>query len=302
MANTLNGINLKVLAQDSLTTLLAEFPLIQKFTTNFSGDIASRGESVTTRIALPVDAGDVGTSGYVKTNVVTSERIINLDKHKAFTMGFSDGEVAKGGYDMLRRTFMRPAAHSVAKAVLADIFALCTAANYDQVGTAGVGYNGTAAGFDADAIADLAQHLTDKDNPQAGRIVIVKPSLFSALSKDVDIKAQYASGTNAPITENLLPRIHGFEINQYSAFPDAGVNNQKGIFCVPEAILIASRLPATPTNWYGNVATATDEASGLSLQVREWYDGDAGEQKIAMTVLYGVAVGNNKSLGRIIAS
>lgn len=302
MANTLDGINLKVLAQDSLTTLLAEFPLIQKFSTNFSGDIATRGESVTTRIALAVEAGDVGTSGYVKSEVETSERIINLNKHKAFTMGFTDGEVAKGGYDMLRRTFMRPAAHSVAKAVLADIFGLCTAANYNTVGTSGVGYNGTAAGFDADAVADLAQHLTDKDNPQAGRIVICKPALFSALSKDVDIKAQYASGTNAPLTENLLPRIHGFEINQYSAFPDAGVTNQKGIFCTPEAILIASRLPATPTNWYGNVATATDEGSGLSLQIREWYDGDAGEQKIAMTILYGVAVGNKDSLGRIIAS
>lgn len=302
MANTLDGINLKVLAQDSLTTLLAEFPLIQKFSTNFSGDIATRGESVTTRIALAVEAGDVGTSGYVKSEVETSERIINLNKHKAFTMGFTDGEVAKGGYDMLRRTFMRPAAHSVAKAVLADIFGLCTAANYNTVGTSGVGYNGTAAGFDADAVADLAQHLTDKDNPQAGRIVICKPALFSALSKDVDIKAQYASGTNAPLTENLLPRIHGFEINQYSAFPDAGVTNQKGIFCTPEAILIASRLPATPTNWYGNVATATDEGSGLSLQIREWYDGDAGEQKIAMTILYGVAVGNKDALGRIIAS
>jgi hypothetical protein len=155
---------------------------------------------------------------------------------------------------------------------------------------------------DPASIADLAQHLTDKDNPMAGRMLIVKPSLFTALSKDVDIKAQYASGTNAPLTENLLPRIHGFEINQYSALPTAGVTNQKGIFCTPEAILIASRLPATPTNWYGNVATATDEASGLSIQIREWYDGDLGQQKIAMTVLYGVAVGNEKSLGRIIAS
>lgn len=302
MSNTLDGINLKVVAQDSLTTLLAEFPLIQKFTTNFSGDIANRGESVTTRIASSVEAGDVGSSGYVKTDVETLQRVINLDKHKAFVMGFADGEVAKGGYDVLRRTFMRPAAHSVAKAVLADIFALCTAGNYDQVGTSGVGYNGTASGFDADAVADLSQFLTDKDNPQAGRMLIVKPSLFTALSKDVDIKAQYASGTNAPITENLLPRIHGFEVNQYSALPTAGVSNQKGIFCLPEAILIASRLPATPSNWYGNVATATDDASGLSIQIREWYDGDAGEQKIAMTVLYGVAVGNNKSLGRIIAS
>jgi hypothetical protein len=304
MANSLDGINLKVVAQDSLTTLLAEFPLIQKFTTNFSGDIANRGESVTTRIASPVTAGDVGSSGYVKTDVETTERVIALDKHKAFVMGFADGEVAKGGYDVLRRTFMRPAAHSVAKAVLNDIFGLCIAGStgYNVVGTSGVGYNGTSAGFDADAVADLAQFLTDQDNPMAGRMLIVKPALFTALSKDVDIKAQYASGTNAPLTENLLPRIHGFEVNQYSALPDAGVTNQKGIFCTPEAILIASRLPATPTNWYGNVATATDEASGLSIQIREWYDGDLGQQKIAMTVLYGVSVGNNKALGRIIAS
>ena len=302
MSNTLAGINLQVVAQDSLTTLLAEFPLIQKFTTNFSGEIANRGESVTTRIAKTVTAGDVGTSGYTVTDVESEAKTITLNKHKAFVMGFGDGEVAKGGYDVLRRTFMRPAAHSVAKAVLADIFALTTAANFDSVGTSGVGYNGTAAAFDADAVADLAQHLTDKDNPMDGRIVIVKPSLFTALSKDVDIKAQYASGTNAPLTENLLPRIHGFEINQYSALPDAGVTNQKGIFCTPEALLIATRLPATPTNWYGNVATATDEASGLSIQLREWYDGDAGQQKIAMTILYGVAVGNKDALGRIIAS
>lgn len=302
MANTLAGINLQVVAQDSLTTLLAEFPLIQKFTTNFSGEIAQRGESVTTRIARTVTAGDVGTSGYTVTDVQSDAKTITLNKHKAFVMGFGDGEVAKGGYDVLRRTFMRPAAHSVAKAVLADIFALCTAANFDSVGTSGVGYNGTAAAFDADAVADLAQHLTDKDNPMDGRIVIVKPSLFTALSKDVDIKAQYASGTNAPLTENLLPRIHGFEINQYSALPDAGVTNQKGIFCTPEALLIATRLPATPSNWYGNVATATDDASGLSIQLREWYDGDAGQQKIAMTILYGVAVGNKDALGRIIAS
>lgn len=302
MANTLAGINLQVVAQDSLTTLLAEFPLIQKFTTNFSGEIAQRGESVTTRIARTVTAGDVGTSGYTVTDVQSDAKTITLNKHKAFVMGFGDGEVAKGGYDVLRRTFMRPAAHSVAKAVLADIFALCTAGNFDSVGTSGVGYDGTAAAFDADAVADLAQHLTDKDNPMDGRIVIVKPSLFTALSKDVDIKAQYASGTNAPLTENLLPRIHGFEINQYSALPDAGVTNQKGIFCTPEALLIATRLPATPSNWYGNVATATDDASGLSIQLREWYDGDAGQQKIAMTILYGVAVGNKDALGRIIAS
>ena len=137
--------------------------------------------------------------------------------------------------------------------------------------------------------------------PSAGRTLIVKPALYTSLAKDNSIQAQYASGTNAPLTENLLPRIHGFEVNQYSALP-ATITNLKGIAVSPEAILIAARLPATPTNWYGNVATATDAESGLSIQVREWYDGDSGEQKLSMSILYGMTVGNPACLAKIIAS
>lgn len=314
MSQTLGGINLTVIAQDSLTTLLAEFPLISKFTTNFGGEIATRGEAVKTRIASAVDATDIGTSGYAKSDVTSTEKVVNLDQHKGFVMGFSDGEVAKGGYDMIRRTFIRPAAHSVSKAVLDDIFALVTPTNFNTVGTSGVSYEGAIANWDADAVADVSQTLTDKNVPQAGRLLIVRPRLYTALAKDNAIQAQYASGTNAPLTENLLPRIHGFEVNQYSALPyqgalksDGTVNplfanmddDLFGIAVSPEAFIIATRQPAIPTNWYGNVASATDEKSGLTVQVREWYDGDAGLQKISMSILYGVSVGQKNCLGRI---
>ena len=296
MSNTLGGINLQVIAQDSLTTLLAQFPLVNKFTTDFGGDILQRGESVTTRIASGVAATDIAGVGYIPSNVTSTSKTVTLNKHKGFVMGFADGEVARGGYDVLRRTFIRPAAHAVVKAVMDDVFRLCTADKF-----AAVGFQGTVAAFDADAVADISQALTDANVPMAGRTLIVRPSLYTSLAKDNSIQAQYASGTNAPLTENLLPRIHGFEINQYSALP-ATVANLKGIAVSPEAILIAARLPATPTNWYGNVATATDAESGLSIQVREWYDGDAGEQKLSMSILYGISVGNDACLARILAA
>ena len=314
MSNTLGGINLQVIAQDSLTTLLAQFPLVNKFTTDFGGDILQRGESVTTRLASGVAATNIGVDGYVKSDVASVAKTVTLNKHKGFVMGFQDGEVARGGYDVLRRTFIRPAAHAVVKAVMDDVFLLCTAGNFSSVG-----YNGTVAAFDADAVADISQALTDANVPMANRTLIVRPSLYTSLAKDNAIQAQYASGTNAPLTENLLPRIHGFEINQYSALPNGSMgvinadqsnevdftvldNNLKGIAVSPEAILIAARLPATPTNWYGNVATATDAESGLSIQVREWYDGDSGQQKLSMSILYGMTVGNAANLSRIIAS
>lgn len=296
MSNSLGGINLQVIAQDSLTTLLAQFPLVNRFTTDFGGDILQRGESVTTRIANGVSATDIGSAGYATSAVTSTAKVVTLNKHKGFVMGFQDGEVAKGGYDVLRRTFIRPAAHAVVKAVMDEVFALVDATNFPSTG-----YSGTVAAFDADAVADISQALTDANVPMANRSLILKPALYTSLAKDNSIQAQYASGTNAPLTENLLPRIHGFEVNQYSALP-ATITNLKGIAVSPEAILIAARLPATPTNWYGNVATATDAESGLSIQVREWYDGQTGEQKLSMSILFGVQVGNPACLAKIIAS
>jgi hypothetical protein len=295
-AGNLGGINLQVIAQDSLTTLLAQFPLVNKFTTDFGGDILQRGESVTTRIASGVSATDIAANGYSRSDVQSTAKTVTLNKHKGFVMGFSDGEVSKGGYDVLRRTFIRPAAHAVVKAVMDEVFGLVDGTNFPSTG-----YSGTVAAFDADAVADISQALTDANVPMAGRTLIVRPALYTSLAKDNSIQAQYASGTNAPLTENLLPRIHGFEVNQYTALP-ATVTNLKGIAVSPEAILIAARLPATPTNWYGNVATATDAESGLSIQVREWYDGDQGEQKLSMSILFGVSVGNPACLSKIIAS
>lgn len=200
MSNTLGGINLQVIAQDSLTTLLAQFPLVNKFTTDFGGDILQRGESVTTRIASGVAATDIAANGYARSDVTSTSKTVTLNKHKGFVMGFSDGEVAKGGYDVLRRTFIRPAAHAVVKAVMDEVFGLVDGTNFPSTG-----YNSTVAAFDADAVADISQALTDANVPMAGRTLIVKPALYTSLAKDNSIQAQYASGTNAPLTENLLP-------------------------------------------------------------------------------------------------
>ena len=91
MSNTLNGINLAVIAQDSLTTLLAQFPLVNKFTTDFGGDILQRGESVTTRIASGVSATDIAQNGYATSDVTSSAKTVTLNQHKGFVMGFKDG-------------------------------------------------------------------------------------------------------------------------------------------------------------------------------------------------------------------
>ena len=66
------------------------------------------------------------------------------------------------------------------------------------------------------------------------------------------------------------------------------------------ALIIASRLPdAGPADYPMSVENVTDKESGLSLQMREWYDPSAGARHLTCTVMYGVAVGNAAALHRI---
>ena len=187
MANTLGGINLAQIAQQTLETLSAEMPVVSAFTTDFSSEIADVGESVSTRVASAVSAGDA-TSGYSATDVTSTAKTITLNKHKHFTAKFTDLEIAKGGLDMLERTFVKPTVHAVVNAMMDDLLALVTDTNFaDEVDVA-------AASFGADDVADLAGDLTTKNVPKTDRALVIKPTYFASLAQDNAIQASYAYG------------------------------------------------------------------------------------------------------------
>ena len=61
MSNTLGGINLAAIAEQSLDYLSYEFFPITAVATDFSGDIATKGESITTRIVSGLTAQDLSS-------------------------------------------------------------------------------------------------------------------------------------------------------------------------------------------------------------------------------------------------
>ena len=298
--NTLGGINLAQIAQQTLETLSAEMPIVSAFTTDFSSDIADVGESVSTRVASAVSAGDA-TSGYSATDVTSTAKTITLNKHKHFTAKFTDLEIAKGGLSMLERTFVRPAVHSVVNAMMDDMLALVTDTNFaDEVDVA-------AANFGADEVADLAGDLTTKNVPKSDRALIIKPTYFANLAQDNAIQASYAYGNTSAIRDNVVPRVHGFNVYEYSDIPANAYNigspavshSLQGFACGPEALLIAGRQPALPENWAGAVESVQEPGTGVTLQLRNWYEGKDGAQYITATLIYGVATGTD-SLKKIV--
>lgn len=290
MANTLNGINLSQIAAYTLETLSAEMPVVSAFTTDFSSDVADVGESVSTRVASAVSAGDA-TTGYSATDVTSTAKTITLNKHKHFTAKFTDLEIAKGGLDMLERTFVRPAVHSVVNAMMDDLLALVVNATYSNSTTV------TAANFGADDVATLAGDLTTLNVPRSPRSMVIKPAYYAALAKDNAIQASYAYGTPSAIRDNSIPSVHGFDVLEYSDIP-ANSENLEGFVCGKEALIIAGRQPALPENWAGAVESVQDPDTGITLQLRNWYEGKDGAQYITATLIYGVAAGTD-SLKRI---
>ena len=240
-----------------------------------------------------MSAGDA-TSGYSATDVTSTAKTITLNKHKHFTAAFTDLEIAKGGMDMLERTFVQPAVHSVVNAMMDDLLALVVNATYSNNTVV------TAANFGADDVATLAGDLTTLNVPRGGRAMVIKPAYYAALAKDNAIQASYAFGNPGAIQDNNIPRVHGFDVLEYSDIP-ANSENLEGFVCGKEALIIAGRQPALPENWAGSVESVQDPDTGITLQLRNWYEGKDGAQYITATLIYGVAAGTD-SLKRILSA
>lgn len=196
---------------------------------------------------------------------------------------------------MLERTFIRPAVHSVANKMMDDTLALVTNANFSNNTVV------TSGNFDADDAADLAKSLTTQNTMKSGRSMIIGPAYYAALAKDNAIQAAYAFGGSEAIRENEVPRVHGFDVYEYTDIPDNS-ENLEGIVCSQEGVIIAARQPSLPQNWFGDVESVTEPGSGLTLQYRSWYEGKDGKQYITCTLIYGVAVGVAENVHRILSA
>lgn len=283
MANTIGGINLAQIAQETLRTLQVKLPMLLNFTHDFSSEVKAKGESVTTRVATAMSNQDL-TSGFTAGDVTSTAKTIPLSSYKGRVVGFTDMEVAKGTYEMLRRTFIVPAAFAVVKGFMDDLLALVTAANFSQSALI------TAENFDADDLADIAATLTDAGVPEDARFALIKSAYFASLGKDNSLQSATNYGSNTVIRDNLIPRVHGFDIHEYASIP-ANAEALEGILGNAQGLLIAARVPALPANFPGSVETVTDPETGLTLQFREWYATELGIQKLSVGVIYGVAVG-----------
>lgn len=286
--NTIAGVNVARISQLTIEALNTTPIPISVFTTDFSDEVMEKGESVTTR--YPTNPSVVSFAGTrTASNSAMTSRTVTLSNYIGVDLGFTDKEMSFSDIQ-LSEMFIKPAITAIYENIFANVAALVTAANFSSNTVI------TAANFSASNVAGLCTTMNTSKIPTYGRAVIFSPTYADTLRKDSTIAAQYAYMASNMIQTGVVPKVHGFDMHEYNGTIPSNSENLAGIALNRYALLIAARAPAIPQNWYGKVTNIKGE-SGLTLQMREFYDGT--EQRTQLCVIYGTQIGNPANLVRI---
>jgi len=298
--NNLNGINWAMIADKSLDFLGHSFFPLKAVARDFSDDIKTKGETVTTRIITGYTAQDL-SGGYATNaqNSVSTAVTVTLNQFKGVPIEFKDIEIAKAGnLEWLRDQFVGPAINALVDDMMQDIFGVClTAAFPNELDT-------TPANFDSDDLADIRGALTKLKVPRTERYAILHPDFYTNLIKDARIEDQSASGSTDALIEGQVQRIRGFNVFEYDNIPALSAENFRGMCLHPSAIAMAARTLADPTESDLNapvmVENRVDPATGLPLQFRAWYSPDDGKAYYSIASLWGVIKAQANAMHRLV--
>lgn len=291
MSNTIAGVNLAQVAQESLNALQALFAPLASCTTDFSTEIADRGASITTRYPVNVTAQDLSL-GFIRTGVETVAKTITLNQYPGFVYGFNDLERSKSSIN-LNDLFINPAMTALGKSVFGTVWNLVTSSNFDSVGI-------NAGNFDRSDLADLSARLTSQGMPTEGRAVLLNPTYFASLVKSLN-SAEFP-GFIREKAEGFIPRVAGFDVYQSSEC-DANGQGLGGFAFHKSALLFASRrVNADGAAEMGaQIADVVIPQLNLPVQMRRFYDVNTAELVYSVGLLFGATAGRAEAGVRIVA-
>jgi hypothetical protein len=284
MGNTVGTANGSIIAQRALETLLETFPMLRQISTDFSAEAERFNQTVISTVVVPGSAKDYhDTNGYVEDDRTNVDVPITINKFKHHTYGVTDKERTANSRDLIE-LYARTSAHALGKQMVDDLFAIVLAANFAEV------YDVTPENFDRDDVVNIRRDLNVLKVPDVDRFMVLNSEYHPGLAKDLTVVANAGSGADT-VKTGRLPMVDGFSVSEYSALPHNG-ENLAGIAGNKEALVIATRVPELPkTQVPGRISIVTEPNTGLSIQLREWYDMTKGKEFRTMTLMYGVAVG-----------
>lgn len=296
MSNSLGTLApAELIGRRIIDTLLAEYPFLSQIGADFSDEKAEFGRAIVVQTPGTFTAGDyTRANGYALMDASQSEVSLTIDKHKYVTFGFDDQERSSTAVPLVER-FAQAGAAALGTALVTDLMALILNAAFANKTTC------AATSFDRSVIIEMGTALNTRKVPSVGRVAVLNSEYFGALIEDAALVANPGSPSDA-VRSGVLGNVHGFRTFEFPQLP-ANAENLTGFALQPGALLMATRVPAPPADgtFNGEISTVSDEKSGLSLQVRTWYDPLKGLEYRTFTLMYGVAVGDANRLQRLVS-
>lgn len=257
----LTGLGFAVISRKTLRQFGAALNPVTAFTTDFSDEVVA-GASVTTRIfplgngakEVNVATGSGGLGGNISAAAVdTTPTAVTVyldgstDNNSTFPadgFGITVADlqlIAAGVWPSVALQGMAIKTYNVAKAILKNVLARLTAANFSAI----PGINAIdPANVDSDLLASIGGILKPLGFQPGMMSLLLGSPAHTGLIKDPTIKTSYNLAVNS-LQPGQVPEIMGFKIQEAATLPFDGstpaTEKLIGFACMPGAVAIAAR-------------------------------------------------------------
>ena len=293
--------NIHKISEQSLDYLASNKIGFSRLSTNITGGVKEKGETVSVRLSGSLVAGDKTAGTKTAKQDANYEKVtVTLNRWKSVKIGENDLERTLKGVGDFESDHIASAFEALNEAVMTDVLSLATAANgFDTFQTVSA-----ANAVTADTMANIRRKLSENKVPSSNRLGILSPEIIESLQTDGAIQNTAAFGNSTAVQDGKVERLSGISCFEYNGNIPSNSENMVGIVAHPQAFAVAMRETAMPEagTWAGQAISRVDPVSGLPFQIRRYYDMEDEEQVIEWSVFYGVAVGQSKAAIRVVSA
>lgn len=287
MANSISAAP-SVLSAGVLSALKNKLPVLSGISSIFSARPGSTGMAIQVPLIGTSTATAFSTGGYLTQDDATiTSATVSLTQYK-ISSRFTPSNLKDYGADFFVNNFVQTASIGLAQKVMDVINAQVTNANYSVSSTSG-------ADLSYAELVAVQKTLDDAKAPSP-RYAVLNSTYISDLRKDTTIVGNNVLGANI-IRDGDLGVIAGARVYQFANL-SANAENLAGWVAGPDAIAFASALPDSMDIPGFEVSNATDQDTGLGVQVLVGME-QSGYLNVTATLMFGAAVGRATSLVRL---
>jgi len=273
----------------------------RSLSTDFSAERADFKQDVVSRIPkVPAVQEYSKANGYESTDAETTDIPVKLDKHKHVTLEVDIETQTETPRNLLDEQ-VAPSAYALGKDLVDAVLALVIPANFANELVATIGNT------DVDTLANLRRDMNKAEVPPFARYALFNADAFANIGEDSRIvnAENFARNDQANRALGHLSQIRGFaDVHEYPDLPET--SNLSGFGATRDALVLSARLPRDPAELIpnlpipGRVDVVQDPQTGIAMQRRWWYDMQKGKLYMSFVWMYGVSVGVNNNLIRVV--